>query len=147
MQARVRALLVHDEEKPLAELEPFLEEHGIEASRARNCAQAEAALTGLQPPALIFTDTVFTDGNWADVEALAERQRPAVPVIVVSRLVDLPLDLQVLESGASDFIVPPFREADLAWVLEGVLLRSGLRVPSVSSRPTTGTNLGVTQHA
>jgi FixJ family two-component response regulator len=44
------------------------------------------------------------------------------PVVVVSRLVDLDLYLDVLESGASDFIVPPFQASDVAYVVSGALL-------------------------
>lgn len=144
MLARTRALLVHDEERPVAELEPLLESLGIEVLQARSCAEAEAALVCAEPPVLIFTDTVLSDGTWADVQSLAEH--PGVPVIVVSRFVDLPFYLEVLESGASDYIVPPFREADLAWVVESALMDRS-QIPSGLFRKTTGTRLEVTQHA
>lgn len=127
MRNRVRALLVYGQERPVAELTSFLRTEGIEISRARSCSEAERALRSLKPIDLIFTDTVLADCTWAEVETLAERVRPLVPVIVVSRLVDIPLYLDVLESGAADFIVPPFREADLAYVVEGALL-AGSRV-------------------
>ena len=106
MRARIRALLVHYEEMPMTELKFVLDRLGIETSRARTCAEAEAALDGAEPPRLIFTDTVLTDGTWAKVTALAGKGRPALSVIVVSRQMDIPLYLDVLESGASDFIVP-----------------------------------------
>ena len=120
MRARIRALLVHYEEMPMTELKFVLDRLGIETSRARTCAEAEAALDGAEPPRLIFTDTVLTDGTWANVTALPGKGRPALSVIVVSREVDIPLYLDV-ESGASDFIVPPFRDADVAQVVKGAL--------------------------
>jgi two-component system, chemotaxis family, chemotaxis protein CheY len=125
MQVRTRALLVHHEEGPLTELKFVLEGQGIETSRVRTCAEAEAALTRAEPPFLIFTDTVLTDGTWANVAALAEKGHPALSVIVVSRQVDIPLYLDVLESSASDFIVPPFRDADVAHVVKGALREAG----------------------
>ncbi len=145
MQARVRALLVHDEERPVAELKPLLELQGIETTQARSCAEAESALACVEPPALIFTDTVLCDGTWTDVQSLVEHME--VPVIVVSRFVDLPVYLDVLESGAADFIVPPFRETDVAWVVESALLRDTVRAPSVSSRAITGIGFKGAQHA
>lgn len=145
MQARVRALLVHDQERPVAELKPVLESQGIETLQARNCAEAEAALACPERPLLIFTDTVLTDGTWTDVQSLAEHL--AVPVIVVSRFVDLPLYLDVLESGAADFIVPPFREADLTQVIHGALLRRGAWLLSAPPRATAGIRPEVMQHA
>jgi|SRR5579875_3496593 len=144
MQAKVRALLVHDEERPVAELKPLLESQGIETLQARSCAEAEAALACPEPPVLVFTDKVLTDGTWADVQSLAECA--AVPVIVVSRFVDLPFYLEVLESGASDYMVPPFHKDDVAYVVKGALL-DRLRVPSAPSRATTRTRPEVTQHA
>lgn len=145
MQARIHALLIYGKEKPVPELEPLLERQGIAVSRARSCAEAEAALACVEPPILILTETSLSDGTWADVEALARRQRPAVPVIVVSRFVDLPLYLEVLESGASDFIVPPFREADFAWVVAGALMDRS-RIPYGLTRKT-GMGLEVSQYA
>lgn len=41
----------------------------------------------------------------------------AIPVIVVSGVLDIELYLTVLESGATDFIVPPFPAGDLAYVV------------------------------
>jgi FixJ family two-component response regulator len=40
-----------------------------------------------------------------------------VPVIVVSPFVDVDLYLDSMESGASDFIVPPFLCTDVAYVV------------------------------
>lgn len=149
MQPSVRTLLVHDEERPMVQLKPFLERLGFQTARARSCAEAEAVLAYPERPVLIFTDTVLADGTWADVEALAERLLPPVPVIVVSRFVDLPFYLDVLESGVSDYVVPPFQEADVAYVVKGALLersRNPFGGPGFS-RTTTRTRSEVTQHA
>ncbi len=144
MQARVRALLVHDEERPVSELKPLLELQGIETIQARSCAEAEAALASVEPPVLIFTDTVLPDGTWADVQNLAEHQ--AAPVIVISRSVDLPFYLEVMERGASDYMVPPFREVDVTYVVRGALL-DRLRVSSALLRTTPERAREITQHA
>lgn len=146
MVAGTHALLVHDEETPFADLKPLLESQGIEVLQARSCAETKAALACAEPPAVIFTNTKLGDGTWADVEALAERERPAVPVIVVSRFVDLPLYIEALERGAADFMVQPFREADLGWIVDSALMDRS-RTPSGSSRRGTGTRLEGSQHA
>ena len=41
-----------------------------------------------------------------------------VPVIVVSRVVEINLYIDALEKGASDFIVPPFYHQDISHVLK-----------------------------
>ena len=51
----------------------------------------------------------------------ARRMPSPVPVVVVSRYVDVDLYLDALEKGAWDYIVPPFRAADLAYVVNGAI--------------------------
>ncbi|HLY62249.1 MAG TPA: hypothetical protein VKV95_16025 [Terriglobia bacterium] len=123
-QVKIRALMLHQEEGPLTELKSVLEGHGIETARVRTCAEAEAALACAEPPILIFTEPVLEDGTWANVIALAERGHLESSVIVVSRQMDIPLYLDALERGASDFIVPPFQEAEIAYVVRGAMSES-----------------------
>lgn len=144
MRARTQILLVHDEERPVADLKPLLESQGMDVLEARSCADAETVLTWVEPPVLIFTDTLLSDGSWADVRRLADHL--AVPVIVVARFEDLPLYTKVIESGAADFIVPPFNKADLAWVVGSALL-NGPGIPTALSCGTTSAGLEVTRHA
>jgi|SRR5690242_6733374 len=121
MKNRIRVLLVHDEDDPMKELNALLKRQGLETFRLRGCAGVETVMADPEPPHLIFTDAALPDGTWADVKNMAARTHWAVPVIVVSRLVNLPLYLEALENGASDFIVPPFRDADLAYVIQSAL--------------------------
>jgi DNA-binding NtrC family response regulator len=144
MGSGIRALLVHDEKGPLTELRALLQRQGLETAQAHSCADAAEALSCIQPPDLVFTDTVFKDGTWADIERLAKKA--ALPVIVVSPFVDLPLYLDVLERGAADFIVPPFRDADIAYVVKGALLSTS-RVASGLSGAATRVRSTMTQHA
>jgi FixJ family two-component response regulator len=146
MPTKIRALLIYDEGGPLAALKPLLERLGIQTVRARSCAEMRGTLAYLEPPVLIFTDTAFPDGTWTDVEALAKQARPVAPVIVVSRFVDVPLYLDVLEHGASDFIVPPFIESDLVHVITGILLHSRTRVPSGIRQAKAENRTEVTNH-
>jgi FixJ family two-component response regulator len=145
MRPVAQALLVHNEEGSWRGLKALLEGLGFEVLRTRTCAETETALVSSAAPILIFTGTALTDGSWADVEALAANAQPPVPVIVVSRTVDIPLYLDVLERGASDFIVPPFRQAEVAHVIQGALLRSGVAADWCQASP--GTRLEVKEHA
>jgi DNA-binding NtrC family response regulator len=146
MRDKARALLVYDQEEPVAGVKSFLHGQGIETMRVRSCAEIETALNCLEPPSLIFTDTVLADGTWAEVEAFAGRVRPSIPVIVVSRFMDIPLYMAVLESGAADFIIPPFRHADLAHVVKGALL-AGERSASFAPGAPPRTMPEVSQYA
>jgi len=134
---RVHAVLVYGKKGPVAELKPFFDRHAIRTTHARNCAETAAALSRAKAPTLILTDTFLEDGSWTDVQTLAERSHPPVPVIVVSQLLDIPLYLDVLERGASDFIVPPFRDIDLDHIVRGALLNR-VRTQSAPLRTTAG---------
>jgi DNA-binding NtrC family response regulator len=122
MKDRACALLVYDQEHPLSDLKLLLDRLGIESLRARSCAEARQLLTSPTSPHLAFTDTDLPDGSWAETVSFAARIRRPVPVIVVSRALDRSLCLDSFETGAAEFIVPPFRTADVAHVVEGALL-------------------------
>src|SRR5271166_4759514 len=122
MEHDLTALLVHDQEEPFRALEQALLNQGVQTQHAHTCAEAGTALRGPRSPRLVLTDAALADGTWADVLNLASLG--AVPVIVVSRLVDIDLYLRTLESGASDFIVPPLSPAELAHVVKTAIERS-----------------------
>ena len=107
-------LLVHDPKEPFYALQQILLSQGIRTEHARTCSEAGVALRGPCSARVVLTDTSLTDGTWADVLDLAG----AVPVVVVSRLVDIDLYLNVLEKGAADFISPPVSSDDLAYVIK-----------------------------
>lgn len=91
-------------------------------------------LGGQNPAPLVFTDTELPDGTWTDILVEAERAAQPVNVIVVARVVDTRFYVEAIETGALDFLAPPFVGTDLAHVvritLENVFDRRGLRDPS-----------------
>jgi DNA-binding NtrC family response regulator len=117
MKDDLLALLVDGKEEEFRALEHALHNAGIRTQRVHTCSQARAALRGPGELRLILTATALADGTWADVLDLAKVHGSAIPVIVVSRFVDVSLYIKTLESGASDFIVPPFSAGDLAYVV------------------------------
>jgi DNA-binding NtrC family response regulator len=112
-----RALVVHDQDQPFGELERVLQNLHIEVVRARTCSEAFTALHQDSPPNLVFTDVTLPDGTWKDMlRGVAGTPVPA-DVILVSRIVDDGLYISALESGALDFVVPPFGPSDVAHVI------------------------------
>lgn len=79
---------------------------------------------------VLLTNTKFRDGNWKVALEMSMRLRPQAALVVASRLADDELWLGVLELGAYDLILKPFRAADLCRVLQNAYLHAttgGLR--------------------
>lgn len=121
MTERTTALLVYHNSETLAILKGALERQGIDIIHAESHAQAQRLLGGLNPAPLVFTDTHLPDGTWADILALAEKARQPVNVIVVARVVNTRFYVEAIETGAFDFLVPPFNATDLAHVVRSTL--------------------------
>jgi DNA-binding NtrC family response regulator len=117
MKEEISALLVQNEAEPLDTLEIALRAQSIKTFRARNCQEASLELARATPVHLVFTDSTLPDGTWRDVLGLAAKAPAPVDVIVVARLVDIRLYIEVIESGAFDFITPPFAACDVAHVI------------------------------
>jgi DNA-binding NtrC family response regulator len=121
MTERITALLVHQNSETLATLKGALERQGMCIIHAQSRAQAKRMLGGLNPAPLVFTDTQLPDGTWADVLALAQKAKLPVNVIVVARVVDTRFYVDVIETGAFDFLAPPFNATDLAYVVRSAM--------------------------
>jgi DNA-binding NtrC family response regulator len=124
------ALLVYDEEEPVQGVERTLIDQGMRTRRVRNCAEASAALRESATPALVLTGISLPDGTWADVLEAVNAAPRSAPVIVVSALVDIKLYLDVLESGAYDFVVPPLSSDDLTHIVGPAMARARIAVPT-----------------
>jgi DNA-binding NtrC family response regulator len=121
MTEKTKALLVHHNSETLAILKGALERQGMHIIHAESRAQAKRLLGGLNPVPLVFTETQLPDGTWADILAAAEKASRPVNVIVVARVVDTRFYVEAIETGAFDFLAPPFNATDLAYVVRSAL--------------------------
>ena len=126
MAQTAHVLLVHDREEPLEDLTRILENLHFEVLHTCSCSEAVQALRKTSPPSVVFTTAALPDGTWKDIVGALKGAPTAAGVVVVSRFVDDRLYLTALESGADDFVVPPFREEDVAYVV-GCAVRHGGR--------------------
>lgn len=121
------AVLVYHNSETLTTLKGALERLGIHIVHAESRAHAKRILGGLAPPPLVFTEPQLPDGSWSDVLSLAEKAKQPVNVIVVARIVDTRFYVEVIETGAFDFLAPPFNAQDLAYVVRGALNNAAAR--------------------
>jgi len=105
-------LLVEDDSLIASSLERALAVNGYEASVCGTVADAICRIDA-EVPDLVLLDLGLPDGDGTEVAAHVARDHPEVPVIVLtarSGEIDVVLGL---ESGAVDYVVKPFRLAEL----------------------------------
>ncbi len=114
-------LLVYDQDEPVCGVERIFLSTGIRLRRSRNCFEARSLLGEPFVPNVVVTDLTLPDGDWSDILRAANAFSAKTPVIVVSRLLDIRLYLDVLERGAHDFVVPPISPSELAYIIRGAI--------------------------
>lgn len=129
------ALLVYDLDPPVGELEGILTSRGMRTRHSHNCFQARAVLREAMLPGLVLTGVSLPDGTWEDVLDAARAAPAKPPVIVVTRLADMKLYLDVLERGAHDFIVPPFSSSDMTYIIRAAILKGRERARDAADIP------------
>ena len=90
---------------------------------------------------VLFCDTAFADSIFDDLPRAASSGESRARVIVCSRLYDPAVYLEVMNRGAFDFIVYPYRTDEVKWVVGTArrkYLESALQVPANSRRAVSG---------
>jgi DNA-binding response OmpR family regulator len=105
-------LVVEDDALIASSLVRALEANGYEAATVGTVAAAIKSFHD-DPPDLVLLDLGLPDGDGSAVAAYAAREHPTVPVIVLTAR-DSEVDIVLgLEAGAVDYVVKPFRLAEL----------------------------------
>ena len=123
MAEQISALLAHSRDETCQALERVLKSLSVKVLHARDCQEASLLFTGRNVIDVVFTGIDLPDGNWADVLDLAQQSNIHLPVIAVSRTLDIELYLDVIGRGAFDFITPPFLTSDLAHIMRSAIYR------------------------
>jgi len=135
MAEQINALLVHGRDETGRALEQVLKSLGIEVVQARSCREASLLFTCQNVIDVVFAGTDLPDGSWADVLDVAQQSKIYLPVIVVSRTVDIELYLEVIERGAFDFITPPFLTSGVAPIIRSAIYKELLSAKQVLGAP------------
>jgi DNA-binding NtrC family response regulator len=116
VQRRLFALLVSDGGESFESLKALLKSQGIAVWSCRTLTEA-ARLVDETHPELVFTAAQHADGTWRDVVIMAEKATEATNVIVVGKSNDVRLYLAAMDSGAFDFILPPFEPEPIGHII------------------------------
>ena len=105
---------------------------GLELIFCSTPAEARAILESEELDVL-FCDAAFADGSFEDLPHARGSGKLRIPVIVCSPLYDPAVYLDVMNRGAFDFIVYPYRSEDVKWILATAFRRC----PEPTSKPQT----------
>ena len=114
----VGVLFVHREPRHLRTFQEIVARQAVGLRHARDLSEACQAISGAQPPHVVFTDTKLPDGDWQDVLALALKASEAVNVVVVSAVGNISLYFDAVERGAFDLLTPNIAPRDFPLLLE-----------------------------
>ena len=108
----MQILVIEDEPRILSFLVRGLEGEGFTVSSAvHGMAGLERARTS--PPDLVVLDLLLPGVDGLTVLRELKRERPELPVVVLSARADLPTKLRGFELGASDYVPKPFALVEL----------------------------------
>jgi DNA-binding response OmpR family regulator len=135
-------LVVEDDELLGSSLCRALVASGYSAERSTTLAAARAACTE-RPPDAVLLDLSLPDGDGVSFSAALHATEPSLPIIMLTARSE-EIDVVVgLNSGAVDYVIKPFRLAELLARLEAHLRTATARAHSASSDADGERNISV----
>ncbi|HXC18194.1 MAG TPA: sigma-54 dependent transcriptional regulator [Holophagaceae bacterium] len=120
MSARVRVMVVDDEEGIRFALKSFLESKGYAVTLADSCGEAEK-LFRTTPVDLVVLDYGLPDGDGVELLTRLRAVDGFVPVVMLTAHGSIELAVRAIQKGMDQFLVKPVDLASLGAVLEKVL--------------------------
>ena len=120
-------LLVDDDEDICRYLSVRLPSMGYKVDCAGTGEQALARLAANGAPAVVLLDLLLPGISGLEVLDRIKKAHPAVPVIVLSTVVQIKTVVDAIRRGASDYLTKPFQEQELELALQNVLEKQELR--------------------
>jgi two-component system response regulator AtoC len=113
-------LVVDDERNMLMVMEMALEEAGY---RVLTSERGEDAVAMLRDPdlAVVLSDLNMPGMSGEEFIARCQRERPDVPVIVVTAFGSIRSAIQCIQAGASDYVTKPFEPEELQFAVQSSL--------------------------
>ncbi|MCJ7500806.1 sigma-54 dependent transcriptional regulator [bacterium] len=113
-------LIVDDDPNICAVLQGLLVRKGFSAATASDVDQAEQII-GKEKISCVITDLQMPGRSGMDLISLCRREKPGMPVIMITAYGDVDTAVQAMRAGAYDFITKPFDETELLNVVRKAL--------------------------
>lgn len=131
-----KRILIVDDEPDLRELlEITLGRMGLETESAADLGEARTRLAG-RPFDLCLTDLRLPDGTGLELVREIQRDRPGLPVAVITAYGSMETAIEALKAGAFDFVSKPVELDNLRELVRNALRSGGLpAAPDTQARP------------
>lgn len=125
----MKDILIIDDERDIRELiADILKDEGY-ATRAVGNADACMAAIEEDPPGLMILDIWLKDSNMDGIDILVrvKRERPEIPIVIISGHGNIEIAVAAIKQGAYDFIEKPFNIDQLLVVVKRAMEAASLR--------------------
>src|SRR5689334_691868 len=120
-------LVVDDDESTRSYLEQFLTSRGYSVEAASSSDEAISRLANGYHPNVITLDLLLPDPTGKEVLAYLKKRNLPIPVIILTGMGQTRNVVDIMQLGASDYLVKPFEEEELLVAIENVLEKQELR--------------------
>jgi DNA-binding NtrC family response regulator len=117
---RPRVLLIDDDPGLPEVIELLLARAGYQALHAGTVGEGLARVAAAMPD-VVLTDLKLPDGTGLDVVERLHRERPELPLILITSYSSLESAIGALRGGAIDYLVKPFENEDLLRAVQRAL--------------------------
>ncbi|MFQ5483198.1 MAG: sigma-54-dependent transcriptional regulator, partial [Nitrospinaceae bacterium] len=125
-EEHANSILVVDNEKSMCDfLSIMLTKEGYSVETARNGVEAVKRLREANFDA-ILTDIKMPRSNGLDVLEVVNRERPNIPVIMMTAFASAETAVEAMKKGAFDYISKPFQIEDLQLILKNAVEKKRL---------------------
>jgi len=118
--SQLSVLVACNDDESRSALARILSDLGLDPVFASSVSQVRTILLE-RPIRFVFCEDILPDGSFRDVLHTLKLAETRVPLVVCSLLGEMEEYLEAMESGAFDFIAPPFRPAELEAIVNSVL--------------------------
>jgi two-component system response regulator HydG len=115
-------LIVEDDPTFAVMLSTWLKKKGMHVNSAASLSDARQKLSSLSSLSFILSDVYLPDGTGIDLLKWLKEKGGAPPIILMTNRAQIPIAVQAIKLGASDYISKPVNQEEL-WVKITELLR------------------------
>ncbi len=129
MDEKIRVLVVDDNEELVKIIKVYLQSRGYEILVAYNAREAMEHIESGERIDVLLLDLLLPDVQGPELLKIIRDMNQKVGIIVMTGLRDLNVAIEVMKSGADDYITKPFRLGELEEKINEILYKKAMETP------------------